>query len=226
MRTFLDGRFENSAFCLLAPNGQDWLSRAGRGPEMVLGHSAAARQMATLAEPFPVLAELSDAIVPDFHSTRQALNVASADQRLLVLINGPANTLDALRKSLRRVATDRRIIGRFHYDFETGNEWKENVFGTADSDGIVLIRPGEFGMDGVVVKQMPLHSSNADIIASLVSANLDFSKTTVRKVYSDHVAKGQSLGIHFEGAVPYGEDRDGDGQIDRGRPSSRRTPRR
>jgi hypothetical protein len=216
VRTFLDGRFENSAFCVLKPNGQDWLTSAGRGPEMVLGRRSSVQQMQQLAMQYPAKADLSEAIVQDFHSFRQALNVASADQRVLVLIHAPADRETALRESLRAVANDRRIIGRFHFDFEQGDVWKKQSEGSSDQHGIVLIRPGEFGMTGKVMKLLPLEATTADIITALVDANTKFVATTEKKVYSKHVAKGQSQGIYFKGAVPYGEDRDGDGQIDHG----------
>ncbi|MEM7014061.1 MAG: hypothetical protein AAF585_21590, partial [Verrucomicrobiota bacterium] len=41
-----------------------------------------------------------------------------------------------------------------------------------------------------------------------------FAQTEERKVYSDHVALGRQEGILFESGMPYGEDRDGDGEID------------
>ena len=177
---------------------------------------------------FPATADLSDAIVPDFHSFRQALNVASADQRVLVLVNAPADKEKELRQSLRAVANDERIIGRFHFDFDGEDAWKKNIEGTNDDAAVVLIHPGEFGMKGKVMKQLPLTSTPDAIVAAMLEANKTFAETTEKKVYSKHVAKGRSQGIYFEGAVPYGEDRDGDGQIDRG-PGGRgggRPPRR
>jgi hypothetical protein len=218
VRTFLDGKFENSAFCLLAPNGQDWLTTAGRGPKMVLGRrfSSSVERMDIFAALYPATAEVTQAMVQDFHSVRQALNVASADQRVLVVVNGSADQLKPLRDSLRSVANDDRIIGRFHIDFEEKSDWRKTVTGVQAGAGIILIRPGEFGMDGTVMNQLPLDADNADITTALLAANVEFAKTTEKKVYSGHVARGQDLGIYFEGGVPYGEDRDGDGQIDRG----------
>ena len=217
MRTFLDGRFENSAFCLLAPNGKDWLTKAGRGPQMVIGRSTSSSiaRMDGVAKRFPETAGVSKAIVPDFHSVRQALNVASADQRVLVLVHGNEDELNPLRESLREIANDKDIVGRFHFDFETSKDWKKIVPSATDGSGIYLIRSGEFGMDGEVMTQRPLTTSNEQIRQALLAANSEYARTTEKKVYSDHVSKGQNLGIYFEGAVPYGEDRDGDGQIDR-----------
>lgn len=236
VRTFLDGRFENSAFCLLEPNGEDWLSRAGRGPEMVLGRRSAPDRMAEVAALYPPTVDVKQAIVPDFHSVRQAMNVASADQRVLVLVHGSNESTQPLRESLRAVVSDERIIGRFHFDFDSGDEWKKSISRLKGNSGIALIRSGEFGLEGSVMHQLPLEADNSSVITALVAANKEFARTTAKKVYSDHVSKGRREGIYFEGAVPYGEDRDGDGLIDklirgggRGDPSrggSGRLPRR
>lgn len=225
VRTFLDGRFENSAFCLLAPNGQDWLTRAGRGPEMVLGHRSSVIQMKTVAAKYPEKKDGSQAIVQDFHSVRQALNVASADQRVLVIVSGPKEQTDDLRSSLQSVTNDERIVGRFHFDFDETSDWHKQIKDLKAGSSIVVIRPGEFGMDGTVMKQLPLAAENSEIIKTLLVANSEFAKTTKKKVYSSHVSKGTKLGIYFESVVPYGEDRDGDGKIDHrgGPPRSRRS---
>ena len=191
---------------------------------MVLGRNASAK-MAAISREHPAKADVSNAVVQDFHSFRQALNVASADQRVLVLVSGAKETLDKLRQSLRAVANNKSILGRFHFDFETSDAWTKKIAGAKGKNGIVVIHPGEFGMDGKVLAQLPLDAGNQDILTSLVKANKTFASTTAKKVYGQHVAKGRQLGIFFEGAVPYGEDRDGDGQIDHGgirRPPPRR----
>lgn len=199
---------------MLAPDGQRWLSRASRGAEQVLGRSDPTKELERFALMYPATADTREALVQDFHSFRQALNVASADQRVLVLINAPANQETKLRDSLRSVVNDDAAIGRFHFDFEQGTQWKEQVTGANENPGIILIHPGEFGLKGKVLKQLPLDAGDDLIIASLKQANAAFAATTEKKVYSQHVAKGTRQGIYFEGAVPYGEDRDGDGEID------------
>ena len=224
VRTFLNGRFENSAFCLLDPNGQDWLTRAGRGPEMVLEHRSSVIQMKTIAAKYPDRKDGTHALVQDFHSVRQALNVASADQRVLVLVSGPQNQTDALRTSLQAVSNDKRIVGRFHFDFDEDGDWSKLIEGLKAEPGIIVIRPGEFGLDGTVMNQLPLHAPNSEIIAALLAANAEFAKTTRKKIYSDHVSKGSRLGVYFESVVPYGEDRNGDGKIDHTGGPLRRRP--
>ncbi|MAI70592.1 MAG: hypothetical protein CMM01_06740 [Rhodopirellula sp.] len=199
---------------MLAPDGQEWLSRASRGPQQVFGRSGATDALHRYALMYPAKADSKDALVQDFHSFRQALNVASADQRVLVLINAPADQEPKLRQALRPVANHASVIGRFHFDFEQGSEWKTKISGASKQPGIVLIHAGEFGMKGKVLKQLPLNAQKNEIIAAMQQANARFAATTELKVYSQHVAKGNRQGIYFEGAVPYGEDRDGDGEID------------
>jgi hypothetical protein len=203
-------------FCILAPNGQDWLTSAHRGPQMVLGRRSATEQLHQYTTLHPAKADLAEALVQDFHTFRQALNVASADQRVLVLINADQEGQTRLRESLRSVSNDPKIIGRFHFDFQEGDDWKQVIEGTSAEPGIVLINPGEFGMTGSVMTHLPLDLPNADLITALEKANEKFAAVTKKKVYSEHVAKGQQQGVYFEGAVPYGEDRDGDGEIDHG----------
>ena len=96
---------------------------------MVLGHRSATEQLRRLALQYPAKAQLSDAGVQDFHTFRQALNVASADQRVLVLIHAPAKKEAELRESLKSVANDEKVIGRFHFDFDGSDKWKEPIEG-------------------------------------------------------------------------------------------------
>lgn len=213
VRTFLEGRFENSAFCLLTPDGEKWLSKAGRGPQMVLGRGATSR-MQTVSALYPPIADVTLALVPDFHSLRQALNVASADQRVLVVIHGAEEVTQPLHETLKVVANDKRIIGRFHFDFESKAKSLKDIKGLTSETGIALIRSGEFGLSGDVIDQLPLGADPAEIVTAFLKANEQFANTTAKKSYSEHVAKGRKQGIYFEGNVPYGEDRDGDGKVD------------
>lgn len=216
VRRFLGGRFENSVFAILAPNGQDWLSRGDRSPNQVFGSDARVLSgMKAIADRFPGKGDLAEALVEDFHTVRQALNVASADQRVLVLTAGSGDEVSGARDSLRAIANHKDVIGRFHFDFDTGYGWRQTVKSVKSASGIFLIRPGEFGMDGDVMAELEINAVNSAILAALEKARAEFAATTDKKVYSEHVAKGGKLGIYFEGNVEYGEDRDGDGKVDR-----------
>jgi hypothetical protein len=158
-------------------------------------------------------------VVQDFHSFRQALNVASGDQRLLLFVSAPVGDQEEIRTTLRPVMGDTRIVGRFHVDFmenKDDEKWEQAIKGVRPrtKSAIFVIQSDKFGQRGSVLKQLPVDSNSQEIISALLSANESFAKNEKRKVYSDHVAEGRRKRIYFEGGVEYGEDRDGDGKID------------
>ncbi len=225
VRNFLRGRFANTAFCILSPDGQDRLTRSGRSPGSVFGdgNEASIEDMAAIAKRYPARFDQSQAIMQDFHSIGQALNVASADQRMLVLVVGPKDKTDAARKTLKPVINEGKHLGRFHVDFETGKQWTKRITGAKANEGILFVKADEFGLKGRVLQRLPLDASESAIHAKLTEANRVFMATTAKKEYQAHVRKGHRLGIKHESTIPYGEDRDGDGEIDqKGRRRSRR----
>jgi len=258
VRSFLNGRFENTAFCLLSPDGNTRLSGTGRSPSQGLrrgrgtrgpgggrgaGNEGVIGAMEQVAERFRARASQQGAVVQDFHSFRQALNVASGDQRLLLYVVAPGEGRKELRLRLRPLMSDRDIVGRFHVDFaeeEPDARWREAVKGEGARTGFFVIRADPFGQTGSVMAECPLTAGVAELEAVLLKANASFARTEKRKVYSAHVAKGRRVGIYFENGMPYGEDRDADGVIDhrggrgagpgaeerRGPPSARRGPPR
>ncbi len=181
----------------------------------MFGKDASVQGMATIAEKYPVKFDQLHAVVQDFHSVGQALNVASADQRLLVLVSGPEVKLANARESLKPVVNSADFLGRLHVDFETGDAWSKAITNEQSSEGIMFIAAGEFGLHGAVLSQLPLDATHTQVREALIKANKTFTATTRLKNYMEHVQKGNLLGIRYKSAVPYGEDRNGDGQIDR-----------
>ena len=190
VRSFLGGRFENTAFCLLAPDGEERLSRSGRAPWMAFGRrgprgDSKANNQATITAMEKVASDYKSKgtngfpIAQDFHSFRQALNVASGDQRLLVFVAAPKSERESLRKTLRPVLGDDKIIGRFHADFigESGDEkWHEAVKGKGGESGIFIIQADKFGQEGKVLASLKLDAKPAEIKTALLSANETFAK--------------------------------------------------
>ncbi|MBT8043899.1 MAG: hypothetical protein KJO79_03015 [Verrucomicrobiae bacterium] len=225
VRELLNGRFENTAFCILAPDGKTRLSRPGRSPQMGFGlgrggdpdkNQATIQRMEQIAKDYPANTNYTGAVVPDFHSFKQALNIASGDQRLLVFTVAAKRYRDSLRKTIQKVANHPDAIGRYHYDFaDTPDaQWSKKVDGDKNRTGIFIIRANEFGQDGKVVAELPLNSSAQKILRVLTKANSDFAATEKRKVYSEHIRKGRRQGIEYQDNLPWGEDRDADGKID------------
>lgn len=214
VRSHLGGRFENTAFCVLAPDGEERLTRSGRGPHQV---SRNFDGIARIAEKYTPKGDIADSRVPDFNSVKLALNVASADQRVLVLVVGDAGQVAAAEKRLRGIAWDKDLVGRFHYDLETDAEggWADLVSGDDGGEpGIYLVAPDEFGLEGAVFERLDLDLGEAEIKASMLGANQKYAGNTDRKVYSEHVSKGRRTDKRIEMPMEYGEDRDGDGKID------------
>lgn len=233
VRSFLNGSFANTAFCLLSPDGKQRLSRSGRSPGMSFSkrgfrandeelEEVTVEAMEKVASKFKPTGDPRTPIAQDFHSFRQALNVASGDQRLLLFVSAPTSDQAAIRKTISNVMGMHDIVGRFHVDFmgdkrDTGDDkWATVVDGvkSKSASAIYIIQSDKFGQKGTALKQLPADASEKEIKAALLAANKMFAKTEQRKVYSDHVSEGRRKGIFFEGGVEYGEDRDGDGKID------------
>lgn len=237
VREFLNGRFENTAFCILSPDGKKRLSGTGRSPQMgfriggrpeVNGSEQDANNRKIIAEMEKIAAKYrsksseAGAVVQDFHTFKQALNIASGDQRLLVFSVASNKHLASIKKTIQHVANHPDMVGRFHYDFagKADVQWSKAIEGDRNKTGIFIIRAGEFGQEGQVVAELPLGSNAVKIRDVLGRVNKEFAASEKRKDYSEHVAKGRRENVKYEDNMPWGEDRDADGKIDE-RPTRR-----
>ena len=215
MRSYLQGRFENTAFCLLAPDGETRLTGSGRSPTQLFRTTEAfVEKLESIAAQYPAQGDLDDAALPDFHSFTLALNVASADQRLLLLVAGQAERLAKVEKRLRPLAWHADVQGKFHLDMESERTWQAPLSLSEEAaPGIYVIEPDTFGLTGVVLGKLSLDATPKDIRSILALANAKHAKAK-KKDYSEHVREGRTKGKTIEMAMPFGEDRDGDGEID------------
>ncbi len=221
----MNGIYVNTAFVLFDPTGEEHLSRTGRSPAQVLGRwrsnstDSIIRHLESTTLRYQQKGKPNDAVLQDFLSFRQALNVASADQRLLVFVNADESAIKKLTPSLKELFADEDVIGRFHLDLagQADATWVDAVKGSESAPAINIIRAGKFGMDGAIMSRLPLDVPLESLKAKLLADNKEFGLTEERKVYASHVMEGKRKGIEFELEIPYGEDRDGDGEIDRSR---------
>jgi len=228
VRSLLGGRFANTAFCIFDPQGEERLSGSGRSPSVLAGRrdggdpASIIRVMNRIASEYREEVQPGPALLQDFDTFRQALNVASADQRLLLVVtSGDADT----QQNLRTALSHRDMLGRFHTDSvgpDSDPGWEDALEGEANGPGILIVRAGQFGLEGEVMRQLPDGASADEIKEALAACNALFASLEERKVYEAHVAEGRRLGINFENEIPYGEDRDGDGEIDRDQRPRRR----
>ena len=235
VRELLNGALANTAFCVFDPKGEKRLSRTGRGPAMGLsskrgpnrrtGDDAVIEKMHEIASKYKPTGEDSETILQDFHSFRQALNVASADQRLLVFVNAEEKEARKVSSELQNVFSDEDIVGKFHLNFlnqSKDKNWSKAIKGASKKEGIAIIKAGTFGLEGQLVELLPLSNDAKKIKTALLAANEKFAANEKRKNYSSHVRAGKRKGVFFENEIPYGEDRDGDGKIDRENRSNKR----
>ena len=233
VRKLLGGSFQNTAFVVYSPDGETALTRSHRSPKHVFGNDVEAG-MKKIADQYPAKKPVSDSLVADFHSFKQSLNVAAADQRLLVFsVKAKEMPQDAGAK-MKAVFNDDEVKGRYFFDImgKGDKNWGKAIEGDTSGVGVYIIRSGKFGTDGKVMKHLSWEASADEIKAALKSANAEFSKTEKRKVYSEHVSEGRKKGVNYKNTMPPGEDRDGDGKIDerpkrgerRGPPSGEKPP--
>ncbi|MCH2182698.1 MAG: hypothetical protein MK108_11900 [Mariniblastus sp.] len=140
----------------------------------------------------------------DFHSLRQALNCASADQRPLVVISTKTTDRADVEKKLKSLFNEDEIIGKFHLDFidrRTDRGWQAVIEGADRDSGILIVRSSQFGLNGKVLQQVPLDADTAKIKQALLKANRDFAQVEVRKNYEQHVQAGRRQRIQFENEV-------------------------
>ena len=228
VRKLLNGRFANTAFAVFDPQGKRQLTRSGRSPGWGLGdgrrgpaadgnNDSIVAEMNRIARRYKPEGKDGQARLQDFNSLRQALNVASADQRLLVLVNASSDQRVRLEKVLRPVFSDKEIVGKFHLNFidqKTDRNWAKSIQDAKSAPGIMVIRSGQFGLKGQSVAHLTLDSDEKEIKSTLLEANRKFARIEKRKDYASHVREGRRQGIYFENEIPYGEDRDGDGKAD------------
>lgn len=225
VRSLLNGAFANTAFCIFDPHGKERLSRSGRSPSWLnTGRGKRAndneiiKSMERIASRFKPTAESDGLVLQDFNTFRQALNVAAADQRLLVFVNAEQKEHKKVEAALQRVFADEKVVGRFHLNFlnlKKDKSWSKVIEGASNKTEIAIIRAGAFGLDGILMDQLSFSDDADKIETAMLRANEKFASVESRKKYSTHVRSGKRKGIYFENEIPYGEDRDGDGKIDK-----------
>ena len=229
VRELLNGRFANTAFCVFDPQGERRLTRSGRSPDHGLGSrrdkgddsdDLVIENMNRIAAKYQAKGKADETLLQDFLTFRQALNVASADQRLLLFANVEEKSRSKVEATLKRVFVDSEIVGKFHLNFadpKVDGDWGKAIKGANKKPGLIIIRSGEYGIDGTVIEQLPVDADEEKIKSALLVANQKFAIVEGRKDYASHVKQGRRRRIYFENEIPYGEDRGGGGNADRKR---------
>jgi hypothetical protein len=193
------GELENTAFCLLAPDGKKKLSRSARGTEQVYDDAAAmAADMRRVVGQYSPKAAPSK--LPLVANPRLALDVAAADGLPLVVIVG--NDAPARQRSLERLAKlawTEEFIGRLVYAEGTAKDVL-GVPGITVETGVVVIAPDKFGQKGAVLRHVDASATTEALAEALGAAMAEYKAPA--KSFHAHVREGQRIGVFWETRVP------------------------
>ncbi len=198
------GDLENTVFVLLSPDTRTNLCRPGRGPQFAFRTPAAlAAGMQEIATKYPAKSRGEDSglRLPQMKDFRLGLNVSSCDGLPMVVC--VADQLEQIRELSDRVAElafQPQLAGKFAYASAASPEVAKVIDGYESESGYLLIQPGDYGMDGRLVKAFPANVGLDELESSLVQ----FANQTeqVRKDHNRHVRSGMQNGQSWETEIP------------------------
>jgi len=193
------GTLENTVFALLAPDGATRLARVGRTPKMVFGGDGA-EQIAAMADALRRGAAAHPGrdrprALPVVEDLRRALDVAACDGQPLVVVRGA----DA-EAVVARLAWSVAFIGRCVYVRCAADAPLAAVTGAADGPGCLVVQPGVYGLDGVVLTQRAWPATGEAIAATLRDGCARFRAAP--KDERRHIAEGRRRGVDWKPVIP------------------------
>lgn len=150
------GDLKNSTFALLAPDGHSPLTTVGRSPRASFREPedlAAAMKRITARYPQK---EQGVRQVPYMLGIRIGLNVASCDLApFVVVLAKDAEARARIEATLAPLAWSAEFIGRFVYAHAENRDQLAAIHGVPEGDGVLLIEPDVFGLEGKVLAHDP-----------------------------------------------------------------------
>lgn len=193
------GELENTAFCLLSPDGAKKLTRSGREIRHIYGDpDTMAADMNRLAGTFTPKA--APAGLPTVANAKLALDVAAADGLPLVVAVGKDKSARARTvNQLARLAWADEFVGKFIYAEATPRELLP-VGGLTVDAGVVVVDPDGFGLKGTVLREVGIDATADGIAAALRAAAAEFKPP--EKSFQSHVREGHRQGVYWDPPVP------------------------
>ena len=138
--------------------------------------------------------------LPVFADLMQALNVAAADTRAVVVLVPPAGDGGALEDALARVLFEEGVAGRAHAVRLTPAEWEAarasgQVAGGEQAEGVFVVAPDPFGLEGEVWREVAADADRGALRDGLVAGLDDFRARWSKLDRKSHVAVGLEQGI-------------------------------
>lgn len=207
LKSFKAGRsdeLENTVFVLLAPDGKERLSKATRGANFEFrSPDILANSLSNLALAFEDNKHAEGYVrrLPKMKDFRLGLNVSSCDGLPSVICVGKDEKHVAdLEKKLSPIAFSKEVAGKFVYASSQDTADLKVVNGYKDELGFVIVKPGEFGVEGEMVKAFGADTKAEDLKAALVAYANGTAK--VQKNHRSHVAAASREGKVWETEIP------------------------
>ena len=219
------GDLENTVFVLMSPDTKENLCRPGRSPDFAFrSPNSLAAEMNKIAERYEVSDTIANPILPQLKDVRLGLNVSSCDGLpSVVCVADENNPADLMQNALAPMAYSEELAGKFVYSTTTEPSMLNSVANYSGQPGILLIEPGEYGLDGKLVQYFSPSTKTSVIEKALI--NYANSAGKITKEHSSHVRTGRREGVTWETEIPV-EDRNSlQAQQRSSRPSGRGSPR-
>jgi hypothetical protein len=198
------GQLENTTFAILSPDGKEKLTATGRGPfHEYRDNRSMARGMDEIAEKFDVAEDVlgTNVALPLLKSVDVALNVAASDGTpLVVTVAKDQAQLDEINQRLLPVAWGSDLIGQYAFASATEFQDLKPIPGVEKDAGVIVIKPGQFGLSGKVLAQFP-----ADVDLESLGEKMKELATSYESnqmSHDAHVQLGIQLGIDWTSEIP------------------------
>lgn len=201
-----EGDLENTVFVLMSPDTKENLCRSGRSPHFAFrSPSSMAAEMNKIAKDYKTSENLTNPILPQLKDVRLGLNVSSCDGLPSVICVADENhPADFMQNALAPLAYSKELAGKFVYSTTTDSSMLNSIENYSGLPGILLIEPGEYGLDGKLIKQFSPSTKPSVIEEALIEYAGVAKKVT--KNHASHVRTGMREGKVWKTEIPI-EDR-------------------
>jgi hypothetical protein len=196
------GELENTAFCLLAPDGRTRIARSARGIGEVFGTAKLfAVGLSQAADRYPAKPATDGAPLPLVKTVPLALNVAAADNQPLIVLAGSDGVMrSAAEGRVAALAWSAEFVGRFVYTSTGASDDLLTIRGDKRHGELLLVQPEKFGRSGVVLSHCPLNG-NTETLTKCLREGLEHFKND-DKSFATHVREGHRQRVFWETPVP------------------------
>jgi hypothetical protein len=209
---------ENTVFTVLAPDGETPLVRASRSPGMSYGSpERLVKALEGFTERYSKTRKRTKQVpaLPVYEDLRLSLDVASCDSRPLLVVwaaDEKARAKAAAR--LSKLAWSDEFVGRYHYAYAVDAEELESIEELPrKKEGLLVIAPGAYGLDGEVIGSAALDAKDK-VWSALLEEGLE-AYTPVTKDPRNHIRQGHRAGLRWETDIPVTDGPGGRGRRDR-----------